>query len=314
MAKTILSRYLDPEVLSRVADRHFEPRGLVIGNLAGAHKSPLSGFAVEFAGHREYSFGDDPKHIDWRLYFNRDKYFVKQYEMETNFVCHLILDVSASMRYGEENSQKLLCAEKMVAALGYSIIRQSDKVSLGTFDEKVVGFIPPSNSMDQIVRMTSHLDEIEPVQKTQMGQCLSELAGRMKRREIVMIFSDFFTDLDRLEAALQQMRYDKHEVILFQIMHHDEITFEFEGMIKFVGLEIPDELLAQPEQMRQAYLQAVDNFNTRLDEICQRNLIERMLVDTSRNVGEVLVDYMNKRSMLSRGRSFFERPVKMFIK
>ena len=102
MAKSVLSRYLDPEVLSRVADRHIEPRGLVMGNLAGAHKSPLSGFAVEFAGHREYVPGDDPKHIDWRVYFTRDKYFIKQYEMETNFVCHLLLDVSASMRYGDE--------------------------------------------------------------------------------------------------------------------------------------------------------------------------------------------------------------------
>src|SRR5215510_14179995 len=103
---SVLSRYLNPEVLSRVADRHIEPRGLVVGDLAGAHKSPLSGFAVEFAGHREYAWGDDPKHIDWRVYFTRDKYFIKQYEMETNFVCHLLLDVSASMRYGEDTQQK----------------------------------------------------------------------------------------------------------------------------------------------------------------------------------------------------------------
>src|SRR3989337_2189182 len=133
MLKSVLSRYLDPEVLSHVADRAFEPRSLVIGNLAGAHKSPLSGFAVEFAGHREYVAGDDPKHIDWRVYFNRDKYFVKQYELETNFVCHLLLDISASMRYGEGREQKLLCAAQFATTLGYSIIRQSDKVSLATF-------------------------------------------------------------------------------------------------------------------------------------------------------------------------------------
>ena len=99
--RNVLSRYLDPEALAHVADRHIEPRGLVIGNLAGAHTSPLAGFAVEFAGHREYVPGDDPKHVDWRVYYTRDKYFVKQYELETNFVCHLVLDVSASMRYGE---------------------------------------------------------------------------------------------------------------------------------------------------------------------------------------------------------------------
>jgi len=302
MAKSVLSRYLDPEVLSRMADRHLEPRGLVIGNLAGAHKSPLSGFAVEFAGHREYAPGDDPKHIDWRVYFKRDKYFIKQYEMETNFVCHLILDVSASMRYGDERQQKMLYAAQMATTLGYSIIRQSDKVSLATFDERVLGVVPPSNSMGQVVRMTEHLDTIEPVQKTRLAECLTELAGRMRRREIVMVFSDFFTDLDALEAVLQRMRYSRHEVVLFQVMHHDELAFEFDGMIKFVGLELPEELLTQPVELRDGYLKALKRFNDRFDEMCQRNRVERVLVDTSRDMGEVFVDYLNQRSLKNRGR------------
>jgi uncharacterized protein (DUF58 family) len=302
MAKSVLSRYLDPEVLSRMADRHIEPRGLVMGNLAGAHKSPLSGFAVEFASHREYVWGDDPKHIDWRVYFKRDKYFIKQYEMETNFVCHLVIDCSASMRYGEAGEQKLLYAAQMATTLGYSIVRQSDKVSLTTFDDRLRGFIHPSNSMGQVVRMTNHLDEIKPVEKTRMAECLTELTGRMKRREIVMIFSDFFTDLDALEAVLQRMRYHRHEVVLFQVMHHDELAFEFDGMIKFIGLEVPEELLAQPDDLRRGYLKAVERFNNRFEEICQNNGVERILVDTSRNMGEVFVDYLNKRSLLNRGR------------
>src|SRR5580765_2503451 len=119
MPDTILSRYLDPDVLSRLAGRQFEPRELVLGSLAGKRKSPLAGFAVEFAGHREYVPGDDPKHVDWRVYFTRDKLFVKQYELETNFVCHLVLDVSASMRYGDGHSQKLLYAAQMATTLGY---------------------------------------------------------------------------------------------------------------------------------------------------------------------------------------------------
>src|ERR1700730_972075 len=302
MAKSVLSRYLDPEVLSRMADRHIEPRGLVMGNLAGAHKSPLSGFAVEFASHREYVPGDDPKHIDWRVYFTRDKYFIKQYEMETNFVCHLVIDCSASMRYGEDREQKLLYAAQMATTLGYSIVRQSDKVSLATFDDRLRGFIQPSNSMAQVVRMSEHLDEIKPVEKTRLAECLTELVGRMKRREIVMVFSDFFTDLDALEAALQRMRYHRHEVVLFQVMHHDELAFEFSGMIKFLGLEVPEELLAQPEDLRRGYLKAVERFNTRFEEICQHNGVERILVDTSRTLGEVFVDYLNKRSLLTRGR------------
>jgi len=296
---SVLSRYLNPEVLNQIADRAIEPQGLVIGNLAGAHKSPLSGFAVEFAGHREYVPGDDPKHVDWRVYFNRDKLFVKQYELETNFVCHLLLDVSASMRYGEAAQQKLLSAAQVLTSLGYSIIRQSDKVSLSTFDDHIRGFVRASNSMDQIARMTQHLDEIDPVEKTDMGSCLNDLVSRMGRREIVMIFSDFFGDLDQIESAIQRMRYSRHEVVLFQVLHHDELTFEFNGMTKFIGLEIPDELLAQPEDLRRGYLNALNQFNDQLDEIAQRNGCERVLVDTSQPIAETLINYLNRRSMLS---------------
>jgi uncharacterized protein (DUF58 family) len=302
VAKSVLSRYLNPEVLSRIVNRRIEPRGLVQGNLAGAHKSPLSGFAVEFAGHREYVWGDDPKHIDWRVYYSRDRFFIKQYEMETNFVCHLVLDTSASMRYGEDAQQKLRYASQMVATLAHAIIQQSDKVSLATFDEAIRGFIPPSNSMAQIVRMTEHLDQAEPVHKTQMAECLSELTGRMRRREIVIILSDFFTNLESLEASLQRMRYHRHEVVLFQILHHDELAFEFDGMVKFVGIELPEELITQPEELRRAYLQAFGQFNAQLEELCQRNRIERVVVDTSQDMGQVFVDYLNQRSRLNRGR------------
>jgi uncharacterized protein (DUF58 family) len=302
MSRSVLSRYLDPATLSRVADRHIDPRGLVVGNLAGAHKSPLSGFAVEFAGHREYVWGDDPRHIDWRLYYTRDKYFIKQYEMETNFVCHLIIDVSASMRYGDEDKQKLRYASRLAATLGYSIVRQNDKVSLATFDDRVRGFLPPSNSMAQVIRMAGHLDEASPIEKTDMASTLTELAGRMQRREIVMIFSDFFTDLTKLESALQLLRFSQHEVVLFHVLHHDEVAFDFDGMVKFAGLEDDDEQLTQTEDIRRGYLQAVEEYRYELNEICQRNRIERVEADTSRDMAEVLINYLNHRNLQRRGR------------
>lgn len=299
MARTVLSRYLDPEVLSQILQRRLEPRGLVLGNLAGAHRSPLSGFAVEFVGHREYVRGDDPKFIDWRIFFTRDRYFVKQYEMETNMVCHLVLDASASMRYGEGETQKLRYAARMIACLGYAVVHQSDKVSLATFDQRVQAFLPPSNSMAQIVRVTELLDATQAVEKTAMADCLTELAGRMKRREIVMIFSDFFTPLESLEAALQRLRFHRHEVVLFQLLHPHELRFELEELTRFVGLEVPEELLAQPEDIRHAYLAALERFNVELESICRRNRIERVLVDTGRPVGEVLLDYLNQRNRIT---------------
>ncbi|MEC9351935.1 MAG: DUF58 domain-containing protein [Planctomycetota bacterium] len=300
MAKSILSRYIDAEVLGKVQGTPVKPRGLVMGNLAGAHKSPLHGFAVEFAGHREYVIGDDTRHIDWRVFYKRDKYFIKQYEMETNFTAHLVLDVSASMRYGEEQEQKMLYAAQMLTTLGYSIIKQSDRVSLSTFDDKICGYVPPGNSMAQVQRMTEHLDEIEPKEKTDMAECLSEVAGRTGRREIIMIFSDFFTDLDDLEKVLQRLRYQQHEVVLFQILHHDELAFNFDGMIKFIGLEIPDEILMQPSELRKAYLAALNRFNDRFEEICQANKVERLLVDTSTGMGDFLFDYLNTRGLVRR--------------
>ena len=300
MAKSILSRYIDAEVLGKVQGTPVKPRGLVMGNLAGAHKSPLHGFAVEFAGHREYVIGDDTRHIDWRVFYKRDKYFIKQYEMETNFTAHLVLDVSASMRYGEEQQQKMLYAAQMLTTLGYSIIKQSDRVSLSTFDDKICGYVPPGNSMVQVQRMTEHLDEIEPKEKTDMSECLSEVAGRTGRREIIMIFSDFFTDLDELEKVLQRFRYQQHEVVLFQILHHDELAFNFDGMIKFIGLEVPDEILMQPSELRKAYLAALNRFNDRFEEICQANKVERLLVDTSTGMGEFLFDYLNTRGLVRR--------------
>ncbi|HLJ12514.1 MAG TPA: DUF58 domain-containing protein [Planctomycetaceae bacterium] len=302
MPISLLTRYLDPAVLSRLAERRIEPKGLVLGGLAGAHKSPLSGFAVEFAGHREYVRGDDPRHIDWRLFFKRDKYFIKQFEMETNFVCHLVLDVSASMRYGEGQRQKLLYAAQMATTLGYAVVRQNDQVSLTTFDEELRGTVPPGNSMAQIVRLTEHLESIEPVGKTRMSECLIELAGRFGRREIVMIFSDFFTDLAALERALQRLRYQNHEVILFHIMHHDELAFEFNGQVKFVGLENAEELETQPEELQAAYLAALNRFTLRLEDVCRTNRIERVPVDTDSDMAAVLIDYLNQRSALNRGR------------
>ena len=294
--RTILSRYIDPAVLALVADRHFEPRDLIVGNLAGAHKSPLSGFAVEFAGHREYVAGDDPKHIDWRVFFNRDKYFVKQYELETNFVCNFVLDTSASMRYGEAAQQKLVYASRLAMTLAFSVVRQSDKASLALFDDRVRQFVPPGNSLEQILRMGDQLDRSEATQATRLGECLSEVASRLGRRQIVMIFSDFFGDLNELEEGIQRLRYDRHEVLLFHVLHEDELLFPFEGQLRVVGLENDNSVPLAAEDVRNEYLRLFQRFREQVRAIADQNHCEYVLANTANPLAHLLSNYLNERS------------------
>ena len=296
----ILSKYIQPEVLSSIAHGKLNPRQLVEGTLAGSHKSPFHGFAVEYASHREYVAGDDLRHLDWNVYYRHHKHMIKQYEMETNLVCHLMLDVSASMRFGEGDEQKMMYAARMATTLAYLVVNNSDRVSLTAFDEKVVNALPPSNSNGQIINMSQMLDDIEPTKKTKMGPSLLDLAGRAGRRGIVVILSDFFADLDDLKQALQRLRYDKHEVVLMQVLHKDELEFNLPGMVRFVGLEDDDQFLTRPDDIRTAYLEAMKQFNDDLEELCEANQIERLVCDTSRSMAELFADYLHARSLRRR--------------
>jgi len=300
MANAVLSRYIRPDVLSRVQQYTFAPQELVEGTLAGAHKSPRHGFAVEFASHRDYVSGDDLRHLDWRVYFRHDRHVIKQYEMETNLVCHLMLDVSASMRYGDDDTQKMLYASRIAVTLGYLVIERSDKVSLTVFDEHVHTSLRASNTMGQIFKMTESLDQIDPVKKTQIGASLLDLASRAGRREIVVILSDFLVDLDDLESAVQRLRCEKHDVVLMQVMHHDELTFDLPGTVRFEGLEDDEHFLTRPSDIRKAYLEALEKHNNRLEEICEANRCERVVCDTSRSMAELFADYFQRRSTVRR--------------
>jgi len=293
----ILSRYIQPEVLTRIARIKFEPRQLVEGTLAGAHKSPFHGFAIEFAGHRDYVPGDDVRHLDWKVYYRHRKYLIKQYEMDTNLVCHLMLDVSASMRYGQGDTQKLLYASRMAVTLANLIVEQSDRVSLTTFDEHVVNSLAPSNSLAQIINMSEMLDLVEPVKKTHIGPSLTDLAARAGRRAIIVVFSDFFVDLDDLNDAVQRLCYDNHEVVLMQVLHNDEIEFGMPGTIRFLGLEDDSEIDACPDDTRKSYLDAMGRFNDRFESIAKANQCERLVCNTSRDMAEFFADYLHSRSL-----------------
>jgi len=262
----------------------------------------MSGFAVEFASHREYVAGDDPKHIDWRLYFTRDRYFIKQYEMETNFVCHFMLDASASMLYGEDGQQKLSYATQMIARWATQSLDRATRSRWPCSTTACAAICPPATRWARSCGWRACSTASTPSTKRTWaipGRVVRADAAPRDRHDLQRLFHQ---DLTALESALQQLRYRLHEVVLFQVMHHDELVFENRPHDQIRRLEIPEEFLAEPESIRKNYLKAMNAFNERLDEICSRNRIERVLVDTSRDMAEVLIDYLNHRSRVHGGR------------
>ncbi len=299
MAKPILSRYIRPEVLAHIAHLAVQPRGLVEGHRAGEHRSPAHGFAIEFASHRPYVAGDDIRHIDWRVYYRHHRLLIKQYEMETNLNCHLVLDISASMRYGEGEQRKLEYAAQLASALAYLVLERGDRVSFAAIDQHVRSTVPASSIAGQVVRMAEALDQVDAIGKTDFGMPLMELAPTFGRRGIVVLLTDALCELDALDRTLQRLRYDKHEVVLFHIMHHDELTFGFNQMTRFVGLESEQTLLTRPSEVRRSYLAALRQFTEKLEAVCESNRCERVLCDTSRPLGETLADYLQQRTLVA---------------
>ena len=216
--------------------------------------------------------------------------------METNLVCHLVMDISASMRYGEGRQQKLLAAANLTAVLAHSILRQNDKVSLTTIDETVREHLPPSDSFAQVVRLTELLDDVGAENKTQLGASLGELAARFGRREIVVVISDFLCDLELLSDAVQRLRYRAHEVVFFHVMHHDELTLELNGLTRFEGLEEQDLVVADPYELRSHYLEAVREFCGQVRDLVESANGEYLVFDTSREFAELLADYLQRRA------------------
>ena len=302
MTVDVLSRYLDPIVLTHLEGKRFDPRGLVSGHLAGRHRSPAHGFAVEFAGHREYVPGDETKHIDWRLWFTRGKYFVKQYEMESNLTCHLALDVSSSMRYGTGTSEKVRAGARLLMCLGHGMLRQGDRISFTTFDDRVREHVPPGQSMAQILRISQLLDAVAPSEKTSLEQSLVELSARTGGREVILIASDLLGDLDGLSEGLGRLRFGGREVVVFHTLHGDELRFELEGRCRFVGLEGQNDLTLEAADLRLDYIDALHRYEERVEAICRAHHVERVVVDTGRDLASVLAAYLDERQRrIARG-------------
>src|SRR5580658_6087616 len=207
-----MNKYLDPEVVARAQALGVKARAIVEGLRVGDHKSPYKGFSVEFVQHREYVPGDDIRHIDWKGYGRSERYTIKQYEQETNFSCHILLDSSNSMRYGSGSTNKLEYAKLLTASLAYMIIRQWDSVGLRVFNTEFVSELPQSSQLGHINAITHILEDLKPRDKTTIGPLLDRVADQLSRRGIVILISDCLEDLEPTLAGLRHLRFRGHEV------------------------------------------------------------------------------------------------------
>jgi uncharacterized protein (DUF58 family) len=288
----------DPSSLAKYGRLTMVARNVVEGFLTGVHKSPYKGFSVEFAEHRQYFPGDEIRHIDWRAYGKTDRYYIKEYEEETNLKAHLLIDASGSMGYRGQHASKFQYAQYVAASLAYLMLHQLDAVGLVTHDTRVRQMIPPRANAKHLLNLLHTLEETQPGGETSMAPIWHELASQIKRRGLVIILSDCFDQIGPLMHALRHFRHRRHEVLLFHILAPEEIEFPFKKWTQFRNLEVRDhKLLVDPKQLRKEYLRNFQTFCKQLREQAGQMEIDYHLMRTDEPVERALGIYLTKRQM-----------------
>lgn len=291
-------RFLDPTVVSKLATMELRARLVVEGFVTGLHRSPYKGFSVEFAEHRQYMPGDPLKHIDWKVFGKTDRFYIKEYEEETNLRGYILLDASASMGYGEDRITKLEYGSYLAAALTYLMLKQQDSAGLLVFDKSIREYVPPRSNPRQLHLLLSELDKTEASSTTGIGEVLHELAKRMKRRGLVILISDLLDDPDKVIPGLKHFRHMKHEVIVFHVLDPREAKFTFETDATFRDMETGETITTEPLAIRRDYLDAVGEWTARLRRECAESRIDYVPVLTSTPYDRALFSYLEKRKRL----------------
>ena len=292
-------RYLRPEVTSRIRRLELTARRVVEGFLSGMHRSPYSGQSIEFLQHRQYTAGDEIRHIDWKVYARQDRLHVKQYEEETNLRLALLVDRSGSMAYGADEANKFDYASSLAASLAYLALRQKDAVSLSAFDEVVHRSVSSRSNQQQLSRLLTVLESVGADGRTDLVSVAKEVAQAIPRRGLVIVFSDLL-GVDRLVEGLRVLRQRGHDVAIFHVLHDDEINFEFSGATRFEGLESEAFLNCNPRALREGYLEALGDFLDQTRKACGRLAIEYMLVKTTDPLDAVLEKFLATRQSLPK--------------
>lgn len=292
-------KYLDPAIVSKLNSLELKAKSIVEGFMVGLHKSPYHGFSAEFSEHRAYMQGDPIKNIDWKVYGKSDKYYVKQYEEETNLISHIILDSSSSMGFsGEGDVSKLEYGKMLSASLAYLMLKQQDAVGLATFSDKPENYLSPKSFKTHVNNVLRTLDNSVAKGETRTSDCLNELAEKIKKRGIVILISDFFDDPDKVIKSLKMFRYKKNEVIVFQILDPVEKDFSFSDEVKFVDLETNEKITTHPFQIQQSYKKVFSEYLQKLESACLSNQIEYNLITTDTHFDKAILNYHKKRRKL----------------
>jgi uncharacterized protein (DUF58 family) len=264
-------KYLQPEVVSTIKNLELIAKFIVEGFLVGLHKSPYHGFSVEFSEHRQYMPGDNIRDIDWKVYGRTNRFYIKQYEEETNLKAYLILDISGSMGYASNKISKIQYATYLAAALSYLLIKQRDAVGLATFSNKIHRFLPPKSTSGYLQFILRELNEIKlERQTTNVSETLHELAEKIKRRGLIILLTEFlYEEPEKILQGLKHFRHYDHEILVFNILDPQDKLFDFKQDVTFVDMETGEKVKTQPFFLRERYRQRIDEFYDTLQKECR---------------------------------------------
>ena len=298
-----VSDFLQPTDLQRISNLQVFARQVVEGFTTGHHRSPHKGFSVEFKQHRQYVPGDEIRHIDWRVFGRSDRFYIREYEEETNLRATIILDRSGSMDYGGDRPgavSKYEYATKLAACLSYLMLQQTDGVGLVTFDTKIRKYIPPRSRVSHLRVIMDELENGKPGGETELGRVFHDLVPKLHRRGLLIIISDCFGEVANFLKALAHFRHARHEILVFQIWHRDELDFQFKGWTQFECLERDGvKHLLDPAILRQAYLANLEKFRDELKRGCRRHKVDLVPFTTDQPYAAALAAYLGRR--LARG-------------
>lgn len=297
MKKVKISDYLKPEVISKISGLELKAKLLVEGFISGLHKSPHHGFNVEFSEHRQYMPGDEIRYIDWHVFARTDRYYIKQFEEETNLRATIMVDSSNSMAFKSNAPiSKLEYGKLLAAALGFIIINQRDALGLGIFNNKLNFFLRPQSKYSHYRDYINFLDDIRPSGKTKFSESLNEIAGKLPQRGIIIIISDLYDNIKNIVSGLKQLRHRKNEVLVFHLYDPLEEDFNFKNEIEFTDMETGNKITADGLSIYNEYIKRFKKFINDLNLNCGQLNIDYFPIKTNMTFDESLKKYFIKRT------------------